>query len=269
MSARIISALMIPFRRHLLEKKRTRCSELLCCLCIAFFTNRTSGAVLMDQIGTPENYTLGLGPKKPSQISPVTPEFFDPSFDSTILEDFTANSGELQVFHVSALFEAQGGFASFAGAFGYRVDVFSDPSLAGTSLVGDVASQFIIAGSGAGVTQIPDLSGLAEYGLVSLDVNINLTSAGTYWLGVSVIAPFESGIFFLQHSGAATAGNADAKFANPEDGFGLGPLIAADLDYAYAIEAIPEPVSALLGALGLAMLLGSRKRSLVNRGVLG
>ena len=223
----------------------------------------------MDQIGTPENYTLGLGPKKPSQISPVTPEFFDPSFDSTILEDFTANSGELQVFHVSALFEAQGGFASFAGAFGYRVDVFSDPSLAGTSLVGDVASQFIIAGSGAGVTQIPDLSGLAEYGLVSLDVDINLTSAGTYWLGVSVVAPFESGIFFLQHSGAAAAGNAAAKFANPEDGFGLGSLSLVDLDYAYAIQAVPEPACVLLGAWGVAMLLGSRKRALANSDALG
>ncbi len=48
-----------------------------------------------------------------------------------------------------------------------------------------MASVVIPAGSGAAVTQIIDATGPYEYGLVSLNVDIPLPSAGNYWVGVS------------------------------------------------------------------------------------
>jgi hypothetical protein len=212
-----------------------------------------SAAVVLNQIGDVNAYLFDALPgPTPSQI------FTDfPSYDCTVLEDFTLTGTELRITQVSVLFRAQGGFISFQDIQGYYLNFFSDPGLAATTLTGNVASFEITPGAGATVTQVIDGSGTYEYGLVSLNVDIAMPSAGNYWVGVSPKAPVSSGQFLVMSNGATgtsvTPGNANGRLANPADGFGAGALTATNLDYAYTVIIVPEPnVSALwlIGACG-------------------
>lgn len=229
---------------------------LICALC-----GSSEGAVVLNQIGDVDAYLFGAPPgPTPSQI------FTDfPSYDCTLLEDFTVTSSELTIIRVSALFRAQGGFSSFADVQGYDLNIFSAANLAATSLAGDVASQVVLAAFGAEVTQVVDASGSDEYGLVSLEMDIALPSAGTYWLGVSPrSAVAATGQFLLMNSGATgavTPGNANAQLANPGEGLGAGVLSALNLDYAYSISAVPEPAVSMLWALAGCAWLCRRQRA--------
>ncbi len=227
-------------------------------LAITASVGLSDGAFVLDQIGSVYDYDPGAGPgSTPSQV------FTDfPDFSCMVLEDFTVTADELQITSVSALFRAQGGFAGFQQVDGYSLSIFSDPALAATGLSGDVANLLVVAGSG--VLELVDDSTQFEYGLVSLDVSIFLPAAGQYWFGVSpVSASSVSGQFFLQNSGASGGipGNQDARFANPGDGFGLGSFSTSDLDYAYSVTAVPEPVTATLALLSGCGWLFRRGRS--------
>jgi hypothetical protein len=108
--------------------------------------------------------------------------------------------------------------------------------------------------SGASVTRITDGSGTYEYGLVRLNVEVPMPSAGNYWVGISPAAPVSSGQFFVMHGGAfatATPGNANGRLANPADGFGAGTLTATNLDYAYTVIIVPEPNVSALWLIGI------------------
>ncbi len=221
----------------------------------AFLSDSAKGAVVLDLIGDVNAYTFGVQPT-PGQM------FTDfPTFNCTVLEDFAVSSSELVITRVSVLFQAQGGFASFRGVEGYELNLYSLPGQAGASLTGDVASQLVTAG--ATVTQVVDPGGSGEYGLVSLDVNIALPEAGTYWLGVSPrSAVAVTGQFLVANanaSGTPTVGDGSAELANPGLGFGVGALSALDADYAYAITAIPEPGMFTLWLLGGAGFLLRRR----------
>ena len=67
-----------------------------------------SAAVLLNQIGDVNAYLFDSSPgPTPSQI------FTDfPSYDCTVLEDFTLTATQLRITQVSVLFRAQGGFIS-------------------------------------------------------------------------------------------------------------------------------------------------------------
>ncbi len=237
-------------------KKRIAVHGWLYAMCAVWGSSQA--AVVLNQIGDVNAYAFEAAPgPSPSQI------FTDFSgYDTMVLEDFTVLSSELQLTQVSALFRAQGGFVAFQGVQGYSLNVFSSSALAATSLTGDVASLMVNAGTGASVHEV--VGGGGEYGLVSLAVNVPLPSAGTYWIGISPVSAHSvTGQFLLQNSGATgavTPGNANAKLANPGGQLGLGTLSSTNLDYAYAVTAVPEPhVAALPVLAGLGWLLRRRR----------
>lgn len=229
-------------------------------LALAASSAWSNAAMVLDQIGNVSTYNLnaGSGPT-PSQV------FTDfPDFSSIVLEDFTVTADELEITDVAALFRAQGGFAKFGDVDGFALEIFSNPSLAATGLGGDVANLVFVAGSGTSVTQVMDSGGSFEYGLVSLETSVFLPGAGQYWIGVAPVAASSvAGQFRLMNSGASspvTPGGADARLANPGDGFGLGTLSIVNLDHAYSVTAVPEPVSAALALAGCGMLLRRKRR---------
>jgi len=217
------------------------------------------GAVVLNQIGDVSAYVFGAAPGP--TLSQIFPDF--PDYDCTVLEDFTVSSAELRLTQVAALFRAQAGFISFQNIQGYYLNFFSTPDLAATRLTGDVGSVMISPGSGASVTQIIDNAGPYEYGLVSLNVDIPMPSAGNYWVGVSLKSTVTTDQFFLMNSGATgavTPGNANGIWANPGLGFEAGALVAKNLDYAYAVTAVPEPATITLWILGSCGWLCRRQR---------
>lgn len=218
-----------------------------------------SAAVVLNQIGDVNTYLFDTAPgPTPSQI------FTDfPSYDCTVLEDFTLTGTELQITQVSVLFRAQGGFISFQQIQSYYLNFFSDPGLAATTLTGNVASFEITPGAGATVTQVIDGTGTYEYGLVTLNVDIAMPSAGNYWVGVSPKTAVSAGQFLLMNNGATgavTPGNANGKLANPEQGFGGSSLASTNLDYAFYINGIPEPATVTLWIIGGCGWLCRRRR---------
>lgn len=222
------------------------------------------GTLVLNQIGDVNLYNLDPGTNpSPSQI------FTDfPDYSSALLEDFTVTDSQLKITNVSALFLAQAGFDKFATVGMYRFNIFSGPSAAESDLTGDVASLLVLPGIDAFVTQVHG-GGLLEFGLVSLSLNIDLPSAGTFWMSVSpVAASAVSGQFFLLNDGATgpvTPGGENAHLANPGDGFGLGTLSIVNLDHAYSMTVVPEPTMASLTILGGLGLMCRRKRSSSQR----
>ena len=232
-----------PLVKRFMMKARTILS--IVTIPLFYGVGDVEGAVVMNQIGNAAAYDFTAGSlPSPSQI------FTDfANFDCAVLEDFTVDSSELGIGQVSGLFKAEGGFASFQDVDGFELNIFSDVNLAATSLTGNIASLVLVAGSGASVVQVIDSSGNGEYGLVNLNVNILLPSAGTYWLAISPKSLNATGQFLIPNGGASgdvTPGNANAMFANPGLGFGLGALSPLNLDYAYSVTAVPEP-----GSVGL------------------
>lgn len=204
---------------------------------------------MLDQIGDPSAYDFGSLP------DPSPSQFFTdfPTFDCALLEDFSVTSSQLELSQVAALFRAQAGFAHFDDVAGFSINIFSSLPHAAASLVGDVANLFLTTGSGATVTEVDDLGGTYEFGLVELDVNIALPSAGTYWVGVSPVASSAvAGQFLVQTSNVALPAPANGQFANPAQGFGGDPVTDTGNHYAYSVTAVPEPRVPLL----LALMLG-------------
>jgi hypothetical protein len=224
-----------------------------------FSVPHSQAAVVLNQIGDPALYEFALlPPPSPSQI------FTDfPAFNCTVLENFTVSSSELRVTQVSVLFRAQGGFISFQDVQGYQLNFFSDVNLAASTLVGDAGSIQIPAGPEVKVTQITDSSNTHEYGLVVLNVDVALPSAGNYWVGVSpVAASTVAGQFFVQTTTHGTSGSANARLANPEQGLGAGTLSTPGNHYAYSVTVIPEPGTLALWIIGSFGWLARRRRVL-------
>ncbi len=223
--------------------------------CGASLSGSAVGAVVMDQIGDVNAYDFGA----PPTLSQVFTDI--PSWNCMVIDDFTVDASELQITHVSGLLWAQFGFDKFQNIDAYQLSVFSAPGKAGDNLSGDVCNLIVYAGSGASVAQVNG----GDYGLVSLNVNLSLLSAGTYWVGISPLAADSiAGRFYVQNSGAhglIAPGNHDGQFANPDDGLGYGVLKLMNVDYAYAVTAVPEPAAITLWILGGCGWLCRRQRA--------
>jgi hypothetical protein len=221
----------------------------------------SQAAVVFNQIGDPALYDFALlPPPTPSQI------FSDfPASNCTVLEDFTVTATQLRITQVSVLLRAQGGFISFQDVQGYRLNFFSDVNLAATSLVGDAGSIDISPGAAVSVTQVIDPGGNHEYGLVVLNVDVPLPSAGNYWVGVSPIAASTvAGQFFVQTTTHGTSGSANARLANPGEGLGAGTLSTPGNHYTYSVTAVPEPATLAFWIIGSCCWLSRRQRGMAS-----
>lgn len=216
-------------------------------------------AVVLDQIGDPSLYDFTqLPPPTPSQV------FSDfPDFDCVVLEDFTVTTSELRVTAVAVLIRAQGGFLSFQNVQAYQLSIFNNVNLAASTLIGDAGYALVPAGPGVAVTQVTDPSGTHEYGLVVLNVDIALPSAGNYWVGVSpVAASTVAGQFFVQTTDQGTSGAANGRLANPGLDLGVGALSTPGNHYAYSVTVVPEPATLTLWVIGSCWWLSRRQRLL-------
>jgi len=228
-----------------MKTSRICCRITLAFACGATLTGFSGATVVLNQIGQANAYALAVQPT----ISQIFTDW--PGYECMAIDDFTVGQSELRITNVSALIQAESGFAAFQDVAGYQLSIFSAADAAGTNLSGDVGNLFIISGSEASLTQIN-----ADHGLVSFNVNITLPAAGTYWVGVSpVAAVYLAGKFALEYNGAQGPvtpgnGNGNGKFANPGGGFGVGPLDALNVDYAYSVTAVPEPAAVTLWILG-------------------
>lgn len=214
-----------------------------------------ASTVVMDQILNPWEYdssaTLGVN------ASQIYSDF--QTFSAMALDDFEVESGDLRLSRLTVLMLAGSGFASFGTVTGYQISIFSDPKLAGASLLGDVASTLIGQGAGVNVTRING----SDLGLVDFDIDIELPEEGTYWLGISVVGSLAgSGQFFIRDNGAngvVDPGGKNGFLANPGEGFERGVLITANTDYAYRITAVPEPSCTMFALLAAPLVLRRRR----------
>lgn len=209
--------------------------------------------VVMDQIGNPLTYDTNtfLPGNTAGQV------FTDfPTFTAFCADDFTVTGGQLNVTSVAALYQAANGFVNFASVVSYRVNFYSSTAMVNASEFGDVGSVNILAGAAA-VSAVG-----ATSGLVSLILNFNLPSAGTYWISISPVSSFATtGQFFTDNNGGTgpnTPGNSNSFWANPAGGFGQGPG-ATNANYAFMVNAgpsaVPEPATVFAG-IGALLAVG-------------
>ncbi len=202
--------------------------------------------IIFDQIG---DGTPTLDGSNPAD------QDFEPAFDSfdvTMIDDFEANI-PITLVGADAVFSAN----NVSNATQWNVGIFSSPTAASTSLIGDVAHAFVNPGD---VTITTGFNTNGEV-LVEIPIDLLLTDPGTYWLGIYPTLDFSPfGQSFVSLSSLADDTPDNSFFANPGNGFGLGTVanctnnFGSPCNVAYRLEAVsqavPEPAS-LLGLLGV------------------
>ncbi|HEY5036772.1 MAG TPA: PEP-CTERM sorting domain-containing protein [Chthoniobacterales bacterium] len=240
--------------------------SLLSLALVAGFSCAQAG-VIMDQIGNdPTVFNGAVGDSSQQFESSFS------TYDIAVIDDFNAAAGMLNINNVQALFQGGNGFTSFANVQGYYVQVYSSIAAAAANETGDIASAFV---SGANVTLTQNyvpadtVNGIPN-ALVSLSLNINLSSAGTYYIAVQPRNDFSTnGQTYLYMTpgtvAGANPGGVNAYQTNPGGAFGFpGNQMALGLDAAYRINAVPEPstwAALLLGGCVLLIVARARRAS--------
>ena len=203
--------------------------------------------VIFDQIVDPP---AGAGQASQFFTSP------NEAFSIGALDDFTVSGGLGQLTLIETVAVGFGtAFVSLENVIDWTVQIYSSPTMAATSLDGDVAS---LTGLVAG------LSAFGDFTLVTLDIsaaNLDLAD-GDYWLAVVPVNDFatngQTGIL-VSTINDGPGGDMNAMQANPGGGFGFPDnLSEIEQNLAYRITAVPAPGAVAL--LGLAGLIGIRRR---------
>lgn len=183
-----------------------------------------------------------------------------PTFSTALADDFFANAYELRLTAVQAAVSTNSGSNNFGLITGWRVEIYSSPSAAVTSLTGDVFSTVVSTGA-VTLTPFTNTPSFADQ-RVNIPIDFVLPGAGTYWVAVMPVA--DSTDFFLVNN-STLPGNLNAVQANPGGGFPFpGNLNSTNNNAAYAVVAVPEPGTVLAGALAsgsLAVLWIRRRRT--------
>jgi len=206
---------------------------------IAFAVMTCAGAshasVVMDQIGPVFGGQDGQTANSCQDFEAV-----NNAFDVAVIDDFVLPVA-FQLTQIEACFNGFGGFTSYGNVQSWRVEIYSSPASALTSLTGNVASVLVPLTNVTDLTQ-PWAAGAALSAKVTLDVSsfpaLNL-AAGTYWIAVIPVLNFGGGggqIGLLQSGFAGNPGNINSRQVNPLGGFGFpGNQIALNVNMAIRI----------------------------------
>lgn len=234
---------------------RTRCNLGSISVLLLGLSCAATQAALLNQILTPSDYDASASVEP--NVSQIFTDF--PNFSSLALDDFEISGADLNVRQVQVLVIAQAGFDSFGSISNYHLNFFDDPSLAGSSLVGNIVSDSI-SSDNFFVNQV----GNSDLALVTLIGEWALPAEGTYWVGVAPEASFSvAGQFSVANGGASGVdGGSNGFFANPANGFGGGTLEVVPTDFAYFVspEVVPEPTVGVLFLCAALTGIGRRRR---------
>jgi hypothetical protein len=185
------------------------------CLCILGLTAGTAfggASVLMDQIGLDDGSSID-----PANI--LANQYFEASFstyDVGVVDDFD-NAGGLTASSMQMVVGGWNGYVGAAGISGVQVNFYSDYNLAGVSLAGDLASTDF-----AGIDIDPNWS-LAGYDLIGVASTTGWNAgSGLTWAGMIPVNEF--GTNGQTGAGISSIGDLLCYQANPNGGFGFGPI---------------------------------------------
>ncbi len=159
--------------------------------------------IIFDQIGNGAPTDNG-GSFVNQDFEPV----FD-SFDGAIVDDFEINN-PVKLLGVDAVFVDNSNILS--NATQWNVGIFSSPTAASTSLIGDVAHAFVDP------NDVNISTGFNNSGevLVEIPISLPLADADTYWVGIYPTLDFDPfGQVFVSLSSLANDTSDNAVFANP------------------------------------------------------
>lgn len=223
-------------------------------------------AFLLNQVGSSPSHFDGAS-ASPSQ------EFESgySRFTSGVVDDFVAPTSQLYVTNVSAVLLGFNGMANYNAVSGYRVEVYSSASAATSDLYGDVGHAYV-SPSSVSLTVGYDASPYSA--LVSIPVDLQLGSAGKYFVSVIPIMAFVGNGQIGVYASTGFGGGNDAFVSNPGGGLGYANgVLALGGDAAYSVSTssvspaspLPEPAMATLPAIAVGTLLARRPRRTARR----
>jgi len=188
------------------------------------------------------------------------------AFDCITIEDFTVTSSQTLVTQVRAMMGGFGGFTSpaqWANVTGFHLNFYTSVAAGASNLTGNAGSLLVSVGS-AVITDPGFTTFNGTVRLVTLNVNMVLPGAGTYWVGVNGImdATGSSNQIGVGNNNVTSGGN-NSALVNPGGGFGEPNNTHQWFDdsaYSVNATAVPEPGSMIALGLGVTALLARRRR---------
>lgn len=229
-------------------------------LLAALAAGSSFSAIILDQIGDPQNL-LDAGNSTSNVFTDVL------NLGSTQIDDFVLTV-PTDLLLVDIAFARSTGTPPPYGS--YRVSIWSsvaNAAASGDNLTANVVATVLVPAASITITEItPHPTGVGDptaY-IVSIPLNLNIASAGTYWIGVAGVgdSTADDQLYILRSPGAG-----NSVFVNPLDGYGNGSSLAQDFNTAYrlsgeaALGGVPEPGTIGLIGAGLIGLVAWRRRA--------
>lgn len=217
--------------------------------------------ILNNLIGPPSGLV-----SRPNFSSIQVSNTWDPTFNSTVVQDFTVGLGGATVNKLGFAWEGMNGDTTLAASSvtGAQIAVWLDLTSAGnsgTSLTGNSILVFQASLTDLNNTMLPGTGSNTGQAVLTEITGFSFgLNPGTYWIGASVHLDSNieyAGILSNQN------GTGNSHGINPGGGWGQGSITPGDLPVAAAYgiggEVAPEPCTALL-LLPTAWLINRRRR---------